>query len=212
MNRLKERLTFSNAIACLALFIALGGAAYAATQLPKNSVGAKQLKKSAVTSVKVKDHSLRATDFAGQLPAGPQGDRGATGEPGKRGPSDAYYAFNNNAGVNAKTISLSVPGGSYVVSGSAWAGNSDVGNRARVNCYVESLDDEALNHYGAAVLELGPAPGVSEGFYGTLTATTAMTFGANGGTIAYACTRVDGAASVSIYQARIVAVQVETLH
>lgn len=47
-----------NAIAFLALFIALSGTAFAATKLPKNSVGTKQIKKSAVTGVKVKKNTL----------------------------------------------------------------------------------------------------------------------------------------------------------
>ena len=41
--RIRSKLTYSNVIASLALFIALGGAAVAAG-LPKNSVGTKQLK------------------------------------------------------------------------------------------------------------------------------------------------------------------------
>ena len=49
---LRQRLTYANVIATLALFIALGGGAYAATQLPRNSVGAKQIKKGAVTPAK----------------------------------------------------------------------------------------------------------------------------------------------------------------
>ena len=54
--------------------------------LGKNSVGTPQLKKSAVTSAKVKDHSLLAADFkAGQLPAGPQGPKGDPGPQGPRG-------------------------------------------------------------------------------------------------------------------------------
>jgi hypothetical protein len=47
-----------NTIALLALFIALGGTTYAATALPKNSVGTKQLKKNAVTAVKIKNGSV----------------------------------------------------------------------------------------------------------------------------------------------------------
>lgn len=43
----------SMAIALLALFVALGGTAYAAVTLPKNSVGTKQLKKHAVTAGKI---------------------------------------------------------------------------------------------------------------------------------------------------------------
>jgi Collagen triple helix repeat (20 copies) len=52
--------------------------------LPKNSVGATQLKKSAVTGLKVKNGTLMAADFkAGQIPAGPQGPKG---DPGAQGP------------------------------------------------------------------------------------------------------------------------------
>lgn len=60
-RRLRNRLTYANVMATLALFVALGGASYAATQLPRNSVGAKQLKKGAVTGAKVKPHSLTGT-------------------------------------------------------------------------------------------------------------------------------------------------------
>ncbi len=82
-----------NLVAYVALFVALGGtSAYAAGALQKNSVGAKQLKRNAVTTKKVKDGSLLAADFApGQLPAGqrgqagPQGERGPQGEQGKEG-------------------------------------------------------------------------------------------------------------------------------
>ena len=41
-------------VASLALAIALGGTGYAAVVLPANSVGTKQLKKSAVTATKIK--------------------------------------------------------------------------------------------------------------------------------------------------------------
>ena len=60
---LRKRLTFSNVIALLALFIALGGTSYAVTALPKNSVGTQQLKKNAVTGVKVKNGSLSSADL-----------------------------------------------------------------------------------------------------------------------------------------------------
>jgi hypothetical protein len=51
------------------LAIALGGTSYAAVNLAPGTVGTKQLKRNAVTSLKLKDHSLLARDFkAGQLP------------------------------------------------------------------------------------------------------------------------------------------------
>jgi hypothetical protein len=51
-------LTFANVVSCLALFVALGGSAFAATQLAKNSVGSKQLKKNAVTTAKIKKEAV----------------------------------------------------------------------------------------------------------------------------------------------------------
>jgi hypothetical protein len=39
MRRIRSKVTYANVVATLALFVALGGSAYAATQLPKNSVG-----------------------------------------------------------------------------------------------------------------------------------------------------------------------------
>lgn len=49
-------------VACIALLVALGGTSYAAIRLPANSVGTKQLKNSAVTSLKVKDNSITGRD------------------------------------------------------------------------------------------------------------------------------------------------------
>jgi hypothetical protein len=58
-------------VATLALFVALGGASYAASTLPPNSVGTQQLRDGAVTAPKVKHGSLLARDFrTGQLPTG----------------------------------------------------------------------------------------------------------------------------------------------
>jgi hypothetical protein len=60
VQKIRARLTFANLVACLALFVALGGASYAAVKLPKSSVGAKQLKNGAVTSAKLKAKAVTA--------------------------------------------------------------------------------------------------------------------------------------------------------
>ncbi len=76
----------------IATFIALGGTAYAATEIKRNSiktkhiakgaVAANKLKKDAVRSSKVKNRSLKAIDFApGQLPEGPPGPAGSPDTP-----------------------------------------------------------------------------------------------------------------------------------
>ena len=64
-------------VASIALIVALCGTGYAATALPRNSVGTVQLRNNAVTGAKVKNSSLTAADFkAGSLPAGPAGPAG----------------------------------------------------------------------------------------------------------------------------------------
>lgn len=93
---MKQILLFlrGNAIALLALGIALGGTSYAAITLPKNSVKAKQIAPNAVRSNHVKDGTLLRRDFKpGQLPTdgapGPAGPQGPAGPPGAQGPAGA---------------------------------------------------------------------------------------------------------------------------
>ncbi len=47
MQWIRTHLSLANLISMIALFVALGGTTYAAVALPKNSVGAKQIKKNA---------------------------------------------------------------------------------------------------------------------------------------------------------------------
>jgi hypothetical protein len=96
MTTLRARLTYANLVATLALFIALGGGAYAATQVKKNSVGTKQLKRNAVRTGKVMNGSLLAADFrAGQLPSGPQGPKGVPGPRGEAGATVVVTRYGN---------------------------------------------------------------------------------------------------------------------
>jgi hypothetical protein len=92
MKRLRGKLTYANVMATIAVFIALGGASYAAVKLPKNSVGAKQLKKNAVTPAKLSRQSRTAlTGPKGALgERGPQGPQGLQGERGPGGDPGAY--------------------------------------------------------------------------------------------------------------------------
>jgi hypothetical protein len=92
MRALARRLTYANVVATLALFVALGGGAVAATKLGKNSVGTRQLKNGAVTEAKLAG-AAQATLRGAQGPrgeAGPKGEAGTAGvggTPGERGPA-----------------------------------------------------------------------------------------------------------------------------
>jgi hypothetical protein len=82
--KIRESVTFSNVVAVLALFLALGGGAYATVELKKlkaNSVGTKQLKNNAVKSAKVADNSLTGSDLdestLGKVPSAASADNAA---------------------------------------------------------------------------------------------------------------------------------------
>ena len=65
MNRIRKHLSFGNVISVIALFVALGGASYAAVNLPKNSVGPKQIKKRAVRSKHINKNAVSASKIQG---------------------------------------------------------------------------------------------------------------------------------------------------
>lgn len=80
------------AVACIALFVALGGPAAAAdaTKSALKKIGGKQVKDASLTGRDVKDGSLQARDFAPE--ALPAGDAGPAGAPGPTGPPGAEGA------------------------------------------------------------------------------------------------------------------------
>lgn len=133
---MRRHLTPSLVISMIALFVALGGASYAAVKIPKNSVGSSQLKKNAVSSSKVKNATLLAEDFkAGQLPRGeqgPRGEAGANGATGPAGPTASAYASNNISpntslspgGVNFTVLDTTTP--------DAGSGTMTITTRSRV--------------------------------------------------------------------------------
>jgi hypothetical protein len=83
MKRIRPRLSYANVVSTLCLFILLGGGAYAASKLPRNSVGTKQLKRNAVKGPKVADRSLTAADIRGPVDraeSAARADRAATAD------------------------------------------------------------------------------------------------------------------------------------
>jgi hypothetical protein len=95
MQALRSKLTYANVISTLCLFLILGGSAYAATQLPKNSVGARQIKNGAISGAKIKKGSIEAIKLTAlaqstlQGAKGPKGAKGATGAKGAKGDTGA---------------------------------------------------------------------------------------------------------------------------
>jgi hypothetical protein len=136
MHRVRGRLTYSNVISTLCLFLLLGGGtAYAASQLEKESVGAHQLKKGAVTPAKL-SKAAKATLVG---PAGPKGATGATGSTGPQGPAGdgKLFSFAGGAlGVTGGTTvaSLSLPAGNYLIEGKLNAVHNGTATSSRLEC------------------------------------------------------------------------------
>ena len=106
MTRGFGRFLRQNAIALLALFIALGGTTFAASTivLPKNSVGTKQLKKNAVTSVKIKNNQVTGADVKesslGKVPSAANADHATSADSA----TNATNATNAATAANANLL------------------------------------------------------------------------------------------------------------
>jgi hypothetical protein len=112
MKTVHKRPSYASVMSTIAVFLVLGGGvAGAAFELGKNSVGSKQLKRNAVTAAKIKnnavtaekvqDGSLLSSDFkAGQLPSGAQGPQGAKGAAGE--PATKLFAAVDESGALVK--------------------------------------------------------------------------------------------------------------
>jgi hypothetical protein len=115
---IRDRLTYANVMATIAVFIALGGTSYALT-LPRNSVGSSQLRsdsvgkselrKGSVRSSTIDDRSIRLRDISF---ATRNSLRGVAGPPGPAGTE--YFAAFNSAGQP-----VSGNASSHLVGGSA---------------------------------------------------------------------------------------------
>lgn len=137
---LRRRPSPALVIACLALGVALGGTSYATVlQVPRNSVGAPQLRSSAVTtpklarnavtSAKVRNGTLVRADFArGALlvgPAGPMGPAGPAGPPGLSGVERVETTSLSNS-ASPKTAQMACPTGKRLIGGGARLNNAPV--------------------------------------------------------------------------------------
>jgi hypothetical protein len=79
LKQLSKHLTFANAISCIALFVALSGAAYAATTLGNKAVKTKNLANGSVTALKLRNGSVTNPKLAKGAVTGPKIGPGAVG-------------------------------------------------------------------------------------------------------------------------------------
>jgi hypothetical protein len=89
---MRQRLSYANVMATVAVFIALGGTSYAALKITgkhvvNGSLTGKDVRNNSIKSADVA--GLTAADFKDALPAGPQGQKGYAGAKGDTGPAGA---------------------------------------------------------------------------------------------------------------------------
>jgi hypothetical protein len=97
---IRQHISYANVVATLALFVALGGSAYAGLGLAPGSVGTRQLRDKAVTPPKLAPATIRrlmgATGARG--PQGQAGQAGAQGAPGTNATINGVGAGGDLAG------------------------------------------------------------------------------------------------------------------
>ena len=138
------RLSYANVMATIAVFIALGGGAYAAVQLPADSVGTQQIRPHAVTRSRLADQSVSTGALArnsvslNRLSSGvrsllTRNAPGAQGAPGISGPAGApgtrsFRASGSDSAdyaSGATLVSVSVPSnGLYILFGTVTLANN----------------------------------------------------------------------------------------
>ena len=99
-------------VAVVALFVALGGASYAAFSVPANSVGTKQLRSRAVTSAKLANHAVSGAKLdLSQFPTVPS----ATHADSATSAANATSATNATNATNATQLA-GRPGSDYALA------------------------------------------------------------------------------------------------
>lgn len=122
MGFLRRHLSYANVAATLALFLTLGGAAYAASQLARNSVGTAQIRSGAVTAGKIAPKTRRQLRGS-RGPAGPQGPQGKTGKTGAKGATGATGPAGTGPALEVfGTLKPIAAGGSTVLAQNLGAG------------------------------------------------------------------------------------------
>lgn len=184
MSQVRSRLTYANVMASIAVFIALGGGAYALT-LDKNSVRSKHIKNGQVTSADVADDDLIGSDIdedtlqipRGEAgPRGPKGDTGNPGVPGTAGPQGIQGAQGvqgapgvsalqivtatsptNTTSDSSKTATAACPAGKTVIgSGATLGGTTTSGSSPNVFAEVViTAIDVSANSVVARAHEVG---------------------------------------------------------
>lgn len=162
LNRLLHRLSYANVVATLALFIALGGTSYAALKLPKNSVGATQIKTGAVHTGEIANRTIRTGDISLSARSSLRGQTGPQGPQGPQGPAGAaavrHFAVVSAAGQFLRGDAKS--GGSAGAIGSYTVGFAESVSGCAYDATLGTTDGTTVPAGRVTVNDRGGAVGV----------------------------------------------------
>lgn len=176
MRRFRSCISYANVMASIAIIMALGGTAVAATSIRANSITGAHVKNGTLTGVdiknatitgnKIRNRSLTASDLSGSAikslkgatgKAGPAGPRGLTGEAGPKGDTGApgapaavvtSFASRDTGYVKRRNVATPNP------NGFGWADyNCNHDDTATGPCVLENGNQTEA---GVGVIELIP--------------------------------------------------------
>lgn len=123
--RIAKSLTFSNVVACLALFVALGGSVYAA-----NKINGKQIKKSSLPGNRLKAKTVPGNRLKPNSLTGKQiNEKTLTGISAAALTNVQYQSVQAElpSGGRAGTVTANCPPGAYAIGGGATLSNEERG-------------------------------------------------------------------------------------
>lgn len=209
LARLRPRLNHATVVAYLALFVALGGGALAATSFigSNGQIHGCVSKKGQLSVLKPSKKCKKGKTKIAWNQKGPKGDTGDTGATGATGPSDAFQAFppvnvdiasTTEPGTTIATLH-NLPAGSYAIFAHTDLAFGSGPGPVHVRCYI---DYEHLSVSGDMELQQ-PSDKSSVDAQGAITLSSARD-------IDFACSK-STAAVVSTVGANLVAIKVGTL-
>jgi hypothetical protein len=136
MRGFREKLTFANVMAVIAVFIALGGVGYAASKLPRNSVGPKQIRNGAVSEAKLSASAKTAL----------KGSKGDQGPAGPAGPGATSFVTTLSQGTNLAQVATSPNG--LTLRGSCLTGPNSVGIKIQTTSGGNNLQASGTENTG----------------------------------------------------------------
>jgi hypothetical protein len=167
MSAIRERLTYANVMSTLAVFLLLGGAAFAATKLKKNSVKSKQIAAGAVKSSELANGAVTAGKLApGLSTQGPQGPAGADGSsvfdssiPSGKTLTGIWVAAEGAAAANERAravVSFVVPAPVPLTDATTGVGTGSAGGTSPTTAQIQGATNNAEEDPACAGTALAP--------------------------------------------------------